>query len=181
MVMNEAVSPALSAIRLRQARAEDQPALSSLHARVFGPGRFARTSYRIREKGRPLPELSLVAETASGLAGSVHLTPVTIGGTAGALLLGPLVVAPAFKGRQTGIRLVSESIKRARKLGFSLIILVGEPGYFARAGFAPVPSGQITLPGPADPARLLCLELAPGALANFTGPAAAQQDLDPSS
>jgi predicted N-acetyltransferase YhbS len=33
----------------------------------------------------------------------------------------------------------------------------------------PVPLGQIRLPGPVDPARLLALELAPGALGNATG------------
>ena len=41
--------------------------------------------------------------------------------------------------------------------------------YYGRFGFKPVPPGQITLPGPVDPARLLALELVPGALAATTG------------
>ena len=46
--------------------------------------------------------------------------------------------------------------------GFALVLLVGDMPYYGRFGFAPVPPGQITLPGPVDPARLLALELEPG-------------------
>jgi predicted N-acetyltransferase YhbS len=41
--------------------------------------------------------------------------------------------------------------------------------YYGRFGFEPVPPGQITLPGPVDPARLLALGLVPGALAAAAG------------
>ena len=34
---------------VREVRPEDGAAISALHARAFGPGRFARTAYRIRE------------------------------------------------------------------------------------------------------------------------------------
>ena len=51
---------------------------------------------------------------------------------------------------------------RARAEGFSLVLLVGDMPYYGRFGFNPVPPGQITLPGPVDPARLLSLELVPG-------------------
>jgi predicted N-acetyltransferase YhbS len=49
------------------------------------------------------------------------------------------------------------------------VILVGDMPYYARSGFVPVPPGQIVLPGPVDPARLLALELAPSALAGVKG------------
>jgi predicted N-acetyltransferase YhbS len=41
--------------------------------------------------------------------------------------------------------------------------------YYGRLGFVPVPPGQITLPGPVNPARLLAFELQPRALAGFSG------------
>ena len=34
---------------IRPERPEDAPAIERLHARAFGPGRFARTAYRLRE------------------------------------------------------------------------------------------------------------------------------------
>ncbi len=49
------------------------------------------------------------------------------------------------------------------------MLLVGDMPYYGRFGFAPVPPGQITLPGPVDPARLLALELEAGALAAAIG------------
>jgi len=46
---------------------------------------------------------------------------------------------------------------------------VGDMPYYGRFGFVPIPPGQITLPGPVDPKRLLALELQPGALAGASG------------
>ncbi len=51
------------------------------------------------------------------------------------------------------------------------MLLVGDPPYYARTGFARVPLGQITLPGPVDYARLLYKELVPGAIAAARGAA----------
>ena len=54
------------------------------------------------------------------------------------------------------------AIEAARQAGEGLVILVGDAPYYSRFGFTPVPPGQITLPGPVDPTRLLWLELAAG-------------------
>jgi len=54
-------------------------------------------------------------------------------------------------------------------IGLQLCVLVGNAPYYARFGFVPVPIGQIWLPGPADPARILAAELAPGALGRYRG------------
>jgi predicted N-acetyltransferase YhbS len=51
----------------------------------------------------------------------------------------------------------------------ALVLLVGDTAYYGRFGFAPVPTGQIRLPGPVDPARLLAAELRLGTLATFRG------------
>ena len=61
-------------------------------------------------------------------------------------------------------------IARAREEAFDLVLLVGDMPYYGRFGFVPVtPPGKIVLPGPVDPARLLALELQPGALAPASG------------
>lgn len=147
----------------------DLSAISALCARAFGPGRFARTAYRIRERACARSALGLIARAGERLAGAVRLTPVRIGGREGALLLGPLVVDPEMTGRGCGRMLIREGLGTARGAGYRLVLLVGDPPYYERSGFAPVPRGQIVFPGPVDPARILAAELEDGALGDFTG------------
>jgi predicted N-acetyltransferase YhbS len=144
-------------------------AIVGLHERAFGPGRFALTAYRIREGTPPLGPLCYVAELAGRLVASVRLTPIEIGGTGGALLLGPLAVEPGFVGKGHGRALIDTALAAARAAGFKLIVLVGDASYYGRFGFAVVRPGQIELPGPVDQARILALELDAGALGAFMG------------
>ena len=60
-------------------------------------------------------------------------------------------------------------LEAARAGGYELVILVGDEPYYARMGFGRVPAGQITLPGPVDPTRLLAAELVAGALVRAQG------------
>jgi predicted N-acetyltransferase YhbS len=156
-------------VTVRPAEPDDLPAIKALQPRAFGPGRFARTAYRIRE-GLPLiSRFCLVAVTPDQLIAAIRFTEVTIGGEPGGLLLGPLAVEPAYAGQGHGKRLVAGGLANARSAGLSLSILVGNEPYYARFGFVRVPAGQIWLPGPADPARILAAELAPGALGRYRG------------
>ncbi len=54
-------------------------AIERLHERTFGPGRYARTAFRIREGSGHLLDLSFTARIGTLLVGSVRLTPITIG------------------------------------------------------------------------------------------------------
>jgi len=147
----------------------DEAALSELSAEAFGPGRFARSAYRVREGVPPIPALSLTGWLDGRLVGGIRFTAVRIGEAEGGVLLGPLVVDPAMKGKGYGKALVGEGLTRAKGEGFSLVVLVGDMPYYGRFGFAPVAPGKVTLPGPVDPARLLGLELVPGALQGAAG------------
>ena len=103
------------------------------------------------------------------MIGGIRFTAISIGGNDSALLLGPLIVDPAVAGRGFGKALVEEGLARARGDGFSLVLLVGDMPYYGRFGFKPVPPARITLPGPVDPARLLYVELVPGAIESAAG------------
>lgn len=148
----------------------DARILSELSAQAFGPGRFARSAYRVREGIAPVGMLCLCGVLGERLVGGIRFTAIRIGERESALLLGPLVVDPVETGKGFGRALVEEGLARARGEGFGLVLLVGDMPYYGRFGFQPVPPGQITLPGPVDPARLLALELSPGALRDAVGP-----------
>jgi predicted N-acetyltransferase YhbS len=147
----------------------DAPVLSYLSAQAFGPGRFARSAYRVREGVPPVPALSLTGWLDGSLVGGIRFTAIRVGMVDDATLLGPLVVDPAVAGRGFGKALVEEGLARAKDEGFGLVLLVGDMPYYGRFGFNPVAPGQITLPGPVDPARLLALELVSGALQGAAG------------
>ena len=157
------------AVEIRLQTPKDLPALKKLNEESFGPGRFARTAFRIRETATPEPRLNLCAELDGAVSGAVQLTPISIGGRGGALLLGPLIVAKSQTNRGLGMRLMLDGMARAHELGYRLVILVGDLPYYARAGFAVTPPGRIVPPGPVDPARLLYAELAPGAIEHYRG------------
>jgi predicted N-acetyltransferase YhbS len=158
-----------SSFAIRPETDGDACILSELSAQAFGPGRFARSAYRVREGVPPVRALSLCAVVDERLVGGIRFTAIRIGGGEGGLLLGPLVVDPAAAGKGFGRALVEAGLARARAEGFRLVLLVGDMPYYGRFGFQPVPPGQITLPGPVDPARLLALELVPGALKAAAG------------
>jgi len=146
----------------------DSEAILRLNDRVFGPGRFARTAYRLRESTEPDLSLSCVAWIGSLLVGANAMTHVFIGETP-ALLLGPLIVEPVFRSRGIGEALVTRSLDCARVAGSGLVILVGDVPYYGRMGFFPAPSGRIQFPGPVDPARVMYCELRPGAIEGVSG------------
>jgi len=148
-------------------------AIEKLHERGFGPGRFARTAFRLREGAAPLPGLNFIARVGTLLVGSVRLSPIRIGGTP-AIILGPLAVEPAFAGRGIGTALLMASLDAARTGGHNLVMLVGDEPFYGKVGFRRVPHGQVTLPGPVDPNRLLICELQPGAFDGVKGMAEAE-------
>lgn len=158
---------------IRPLAAADIPAIRDLHARTFGPGRVVRTAYRVREGTADISPFCRVATIGDCLVAAVKFTPIVIGGSDCALLLGPLAVDPAFASRGYGRGLVARALEEARDAGIKIVLLVGDEPYYSRLGFRRIRYGQITLPGPVDPDRMLAVELVPGALESYSGVVAA--------
>jgi len=142
--------------------------LDRLNERTFGPGRYAKTAYRLREQVAHRLDVSFTARAGTLLVGSVRLSPIRIGETK-ALLLGPLTVEPAFRERGVGQALIERALKEAAGKGHKLVLLVGDEPYYGKSGFKRVPPGRAVMPGPVDPARLLVAELSDGAFEGVSG------------
>ena len=149
----------------------DEPQMEQLLDQAFGLSRRTKTSYRLREGNTAVAELSQAVRDAEvGLAGIISYWPLKIGETGTeALLLGPLAIHAERQNRGIGMALMAQTLAKAKALGHSLVILVGDAPYYARVGFAQIPEGQMILPGPSDPKRFLALELQEGALAKAHG------------
>ena len=138
---------------------ERAAAINRLHAEVFGPGRFARTAFRVRESADADPRFCFIVMAQGRLVGSVRLTPVAIGGHAPgsfgrAFMLGPLCVAQELQGKGHGKALVRHALEAVQREDNLPVLLVGDPPYYRLLGFEPAPRG-ILLPGPVDYSRLL--------------------------
>ena len=153
---------------IRPETPEDAPTIERLHERTFGPGRFALTAYRLRERKGHRLNLSFTARVGTLLVGSVWMTPVVIGETK-ALLLGPLTVEPPFRGRGVAGALIERALTSARENGHHLVLLVGDEPYYGRHGFKRIPKGRARMPGPVDPARLLVCELGENSFEGVSG------------
>lgn len=153
--------------RIRQERPEDAAEIEALNAKSFGPGRFAKSAFRLREGVAPVERLSFVAEDAA-VCGSIRFWPIAIGKET-SLLLGPLAVEPMRRGQGIGVGLMRRGIETAKALGYASIILVGDEPYYVRVGFARIAPGRVRFPGPVDPARILGLSLKPNVLLTLSG------------
>ncbi len=155
--------------RVRRPVEADALSISRLSERVFGPGRFARTAYRVREGSPHVSPYCQLMEANGVLIAALRMTAISIGGCDQALLLGPLAVDPDHENRGFGRQLIAESTAAARAGGMRLILLVGDLAYYGRLGYVAAAPGQILFPGPVDPARVLIHELVEGAGQEYAG------------
>lgn len=153
---------------IRAERTSDVTAREALLDACFGPGRFARTCQRLRDGRMPAEGLAFSAVRKGTVVGSVRLWHVSAGG-APALMLGPLAVDPACRGLGLGAALMAHALAEAAARGHRAVLLLGDAPYYARFGFSPQKTSELSLPGPFERDRLLGYELVDGALDGVAG------------
>lgn len=120
-----------------------------------------------------VPELDLVAETDGELAAHVMYSRAKVvtlrDQSIEVLTFGPLSVAPVYKGKAVGARLMRHSIKEAARLGYRAIVFFGHPDYYPRLGFRRASDFHITAPGSASFDALMAMPLYDGALDGVSG------------
>lgn len=135
--------------------------IEALFDLCFAPGREALSSYRLRDGVDPIAELCLtLRDDVGALAAAIRFWPVLIGGH-DALLLGPVAVHPTRQGEGLGAYIIAEGQNRARSLGWTRILLVGDEPYYSRFGFTKL--DHVQMPPPTNPDRVLGHALDTGA------------------
>ncbi|MHC2435151.1 GNAT family N-acetyltransferase [Bradyrhizobium sp. USDA 4451] len=167
--MSSSGSPNDKPVAIRRERRSDVAARDSLLDAAFGPGRFAKTSERLREGRKPARGLAFVARRGGRLVGTLRLWPVMTATGHTCLLLGPLAVAEDARRLGIGAALMRQALARAQLLGHRAVILVGDAAYYGRFGFSAATTGALRMPGPYQRERLLACELVPGALRGAGG------------
>lgn len=90
----------------------------------------------LRDSDPFVPELSLVAVTDGAVVGHILFTKAKVGGRT-VLALAPLSVLPSHQRQGIGLALIAEGHRIARELGFGWSVVLGDPGYYAQAGYRP--------------------------------------------
>jgi putative acetyltransferase len=128
-------------MQLRPEHPADAPAIASLIAEAFqGNPHSAGTEPAIVRELRAAGALtlSLVAVDETGqIAGHIAFSPVNIGGRTGHWYgLGPIAVRPSLQRTGVGSQLMAEGLARLKALGAEGCVVLGEPAYYGRWGFA---------------------------------------------
>ena len=136
---------------IREEASEDAAAIAAVTAKAFASAAHTDgTEHALPGKLRHAGDLtlSLVAQASDGaLVGHVAFSPVTISdGSDGWYGLAPLSVIPSRQGEGIGSALVCEGLARLRRLGARGCVVLGEPAYYGRFGFAHDPA--LAFPGP---------------------------------
>lgn len=128
---------------IRSERPEDAAAIDQIIEAAFEPipnsGTEARIVRALREAGALT--ISLVAADDDGrLVGHVAFSPVRLDGRPGQWYgLGPVAVDPRLQRLGIGSALIREGLARLVALGAEGCVVLGEPDYYGRFGFAADP------------------------------------------
>ncbi|MED7950890.1 MULTISPECIES: N-acetyltransferase [unclassified Streptomyces] len=125
---------------------EDAPATRRVHMAAFPGPDEADLVDALRRDPAWLPGLSVVAVDGSGLVvGHALLTRLRVGEGEG-LALAPVAVAPEWQRKGVGELVVKAALTAAEEAGETLVVVLGDPEYYARFGFLPAQRHEVTGP-----------------------------------
>lgn len=127
---------------------------------------------QLRNSDGYIPELALVAEEAGKLVGYIMLTKTYITNEDNkfmTLYIGPVSVALEYRNKGIGSKLIRKSLQLAKEMGYTSVVLVGDPGYYHRFGFKS--SSEFNIKHVLDiPEKfVMANELVPNALQGISG------------
>ncbi|MGE5386582.1 MAG: GNAT family N-acetyltransferase [Betaproteobacteria bacterium] len=132
---------------IRHERPGDENAIAEVTRQAFASHPYShQTEHFIIDALRKADDLSvsLVAEQTGEVVGHIAFSPVLIeDGAAGWYGVGPLSVVPALQRRGIGRALVEHGLGELRKLGARGCLLVGDPAFYSRFGFANDPALEL--------------------------------------
>lgn len=119
-----------------------------------------------------IPELSLVAEIEGKIVGHAMLTKLMIENeecSHSSLALAPVSVLPEYQNKGIGSKLIEESLKLAKEMGFNSVIVLGHSNYYTKFGFKPASIWGIKAPFEVMDEAFIALELGTGGLKGVRG------------
>ncbi|CCQ93648.1 GCN5-related N-acetyltransferase [[Clostridium] ultunense Esp] len=154
-------------IKIRQEKGTDYKVSENLVEKAFKNAEYSDQKEhllvaKLRKSDVFVPELSLVAELDGETVGQIMLTKLIIENEENrynTLALAPVSVLPEHQNKGVGSKLISESLKVAKEIGFKSVIVLGHDKYYPRFGFKPASIWGIKAPFEVPNEAFMALEL----------------------
>ena len=168
----------LQSLKLRLETPSDYRAVETLTREAFwnhhGPGCEEHyLAHILRNAEAFIPELDIVAEWNGAIVGNIMYTKAAIaldaGGTTPVISFGPVSVLPEFQRQGVGKALILHTLGLAARMGFTAVLIYGDPAYYSRVGLVAAEQYGIATEGNQYHGALQAYELQPGALSNARG------------
>lgn len=157
-------------MEIRAEQSEDVEAIRDVNIAAFERTNEADLVDRLRQTD---PTLSFVAVEAGRVVGHIFFSLVSVAGQctqpSSILGLAPLAVLPHYQKQGIGSSLVRHSLSQAANLGFSAIVVLGDPAYYSRFGFITAKEKNLSCEYPVPDEAFMVVELQDGALQNCCG------------
>lgn len=127
---------------------------------------------KLRKSDGFIPELCLVAEVDEEIIAHIMLTKISIENGEKkyeSLALAPVSVLPGYQNKGIGSKLIIESLRIAKEIGFKSVIVLGHDKYYPKFGFKPSSIWGIKAPFDVSDEFFMALELENGSLSGVTG------------
>jgi putative acetyltransferase len=160
-------------MNIRAEQPEDLAAIWNVNVAAFDRADEANLVDRLRGG---VATFSFVAVKFDRIVGHIFFSPVEIIASSGTtstdpmvLGLAPIAVLPTEQRQGIGSALIRHSLAECARYGCKAVVVLGNPGYYHRFGFAPASSQGLSCEYPVPEEAFMVLELELGALANRGG------------
>ncbi len=127
---------------------------------------------KLRKSDGFIPELSLVAVLGEEIIAHIMLTKIFIENGEKkyeSLALAPVSVLPEYQNKGIGSKIIIESLRIAKEIGFKSVIVLGHDKYYPKFGFKPASIWGIKAPFDVSDEFFMALELEDESLRGVTG------------
>lgn len=159
-------------IVVRSEKPEDYQNIYEINKVAFGGEVEARLVNNLRKTKWFIPELSLVAEKEGKIVGHILFSVIhrkTDSNRIPVLALAPMAVLPDYQKQGIGSLMIKEGLKKCKKLGYKIVVLVGHPDYYPRFGFVKASEKGLKLPFDAPDEAFMVNEIIPNSLTGIIG------------
>ncbi|MBI4316809.1 MAG: N-acetyltransferase [Chloroflexi bacterium] len=158
-------------MEIRAEEPEDIAAIRRAHQQAFHPSPNEACLVELLRQARKAP-ISLVALSEGQIVGHVLFSPIAIVPAPPASIRGlglaPIGVLPAFQKQGIGSKLIEQGLRDCRRSGYDWVVVLGDPHFYSRFGFARARAYQLENEYDADE-EFMVMELRTGALRGIKG------------